>query len=228
MPSPEDTVELIAAATTWDERVARLRQVPQRHGTDEHMAIYAQVAKQLYVPHLGPDFAYVHSAEFYGLAHFHAAYEKVAIATSNFTEVSVRNLAACIQAEPTTLLPLRVITGLTRNEFAASTALVAEPLGLKPLSQGKVDSMERSGSHTTIDQAEVAAETIDKIMRGGLFGEPPGNLKSKQDKPDTLKGWATVQAYAAGRVPTTCSCTSVTMAVLSARCSTQPLNCAAT
>jgi len=165
------------------------------------MAIYAQVAKQLYVPHLGPDFAYVHSAEFYGLAHFHAAYEKVAIATSNFTEVSVRNLAACIQAEPTTLLPLRVITGLTRNEFAASTALVAEPLGLKPLSQGKVDSMERSGSHTTIDQAEVAAETIDKIMRGGLFGEPPGNLKSKQDKPDTLKGWATVQAYAAGRVP---------------------------
>ncbi len=201
MPSPEDTVELIAAATTWDERVARLRQVPQRHGTDEHMAIYAQVAKQLYVPHLGPDFAYVHSSEFYGLAHFHAAYEKVAIATSNFTEVSVRNLAACIQAEPTTLLPLRVITGLTRNEFAASTALVAEPLGLKPLSQGKVDSMERSGSHTTIDQAEVAAETIDKIMRGGLFGEPPGNLKSKQDKPDTLKGWETVQAYAAGRVP---------------------------
>jgi hypothetical protein len=201
MPSPEDTISLIAAAPTWDERVARLRQIPQKHGTDEHSAIYAQVAKQLYVPHLAPDFAYVHSAEFYELTHFHAAYEKAAAATSNFTDVSVRNLAACIQAEPTALLPLRVITGLTKSEFAASTALVAEPLGLKPLSPGKVDSMERSGTHTTIDQAGVAAETIDQIMRGVLFGEPPGNLKSKQDKPDTLKGWATVRAYAADRVP---------------------------
>jgi hypothetical protein len=201
MPSPEDTVSLIAAAPTWDERVTRIRQVPQRHGTDEHTPIYAQVARQLYVPHLGADFAYVPSAEFYELAYFHTAYEQTAAATSGFTNVSVARLAAGIQAEPTILLPLRVITGLARNEFAASTILVAEPLGLKPLSPGKVDSMERHGSRTTVDQARVAAETIDRIMGGELFGDPPGDLKSKQDKPDTLHGWDTVREYAAERVP---------------------------
>lgn len=201
MPSSQETVNQIVTAATWDERVARLRQIPQRHGTDEHTAIYAEVAKQLYVPHLGPDYAYVHSAEFYELPHFHAAYEKAAAATSGFTDVSVTNLTASIQAEPIVLLPLRVITGLTRNEFAASTALVAEPLKLSPLSAGKVDSMERTGTQTSADQARVAAETIDQIMRGVLFGAPPGSLKSKQNKPDTLHGWTTVQAYAADRVP---------------------------
>jgi hypothetical protein len=88
MPSSQETVNQIVTAATWDERVARLRQIPQRHGTDEHTAIYAEVAKQLYVPHLGPDYAYVHSAEFYELPHFHAAYEKAAAATSGFTDGS--------------------------------------------------------------------------------------------------------------------------------------------
>ncbi|MGH3845120.1 MAG: hypothetical protein ACRDS0_27375 [Pseudonocardiaceae bacterium] len=99
------------------------------------------------------------------------------------------------------LLPLRVITGLTRNEFAASTRAVGEPLGLKPLGPGKVDSMERGGSATTEEQAQVAAETVDQIMRGTLFGEPPTGLKSKQQKPDTANSWATVQEYTAQGVP---------------------------
>jgi hypothetical protein len=92
MPSSQETVNQIVTAATWDERVARLRQIPQRHGTDEHTAIYAEVAKQLYVPHLGPDYAYVHSAEFYELPHFHAAYEKAAAATSGFTDGSCSSL----------------------------------------------------------------------------------------------------------------------------------------
>lgn len=201
MPTPENTVGLVVSAVTWDERVSRLRQIPQRHGTDEHSAIYAQVARRLYVPHLAPDYAYVNAAEFYDLPHFQAAYGKVASFTAHFTDVSVTTLAASIQAEPTGLLPLRVITGLTRAEFADSTRLVAESLGLRPLSASKVDSMERSGSPVTAEQARVAAETIDRIMRGVLFGEPPGDLKSKQDKPDTVDGWRTVRQYAAERVP---------------------------
>ena len=201
MAAIQDTVDLIVNAKTWTERVARLRQVPQRHGTDEHATIYAQIATQLYVPQLAPDYAYVNSADFYELPHFHHAYERADAATAGFKEVTVERLAAAIRAEPIILLPLRVITGLTRAEFAASSKLVADPLGMKPLSPNKVDSMERSGTPTSAEQARVAAETVDQIMHGVLFGDPPGDLRSKQDKPDTVEGWLSVRDYAANRVP---------------------------
>jgi hypothetical protein len=130
MTTIAQTVEFIVGAQTWDERVARMRQIPQRHGTDEHSAIYADLARRAYVPHLAPDYAYVHSAEFYDLPHFRAAYDKASAATLGFTDVTVDRLAAAIQAEPVVLLPLRVMTGLTRSEFAASSKLVADPLGI--------------------------------------------------------------------------------------------------
>lgn len=201
MPTTDQTVDYIVGAATWDERAARMRQIPQRHGTDEHAAINAEIARRLYVPHLAPDYAYVPSVEFYELPHFLAAYDKAAAATAGFSNVTAPWLAAAIQVEPTILLALRVITGLTRTEFADSTRLVAGPLGMRPLSVSKVDSMERSGSPTSAAQAEVAAGTIDRIMRGVLFGDPPGRFKSKQDKPDTADGWSTVRDYAANRVP---------------------------
>lgn len=200
MSAMEDTVERIVSAQTWDQRVARLRQIPARHGTDEHPEIYAQVARQLYVRHLAPDYAYVPVQDFYELPHFEDAYAKAEQATGGFTRVMVTDLAIAIQAEPIVLLPLRVITGLLRNEFAGATAIVAGTLGLAPLS-GKVDSMERTGGTTSYDQARVAAETLDQVMRGTLFGHPPGNLKSKQDKPDTVDGWSSVRQYAAQGVP---------------------------
>jgi len=197
----EDTINLIVGATTWDERVNRMRQIPARHGTNEHAGIHAKVAKLLYVPHLALDFAYIHRADFYELPRFQLAYDKAAAATAEFTKVSVADLEAAIRAEPSVLLPLRVITGLTKGEFAASSVLVAEPLGLKPLTSSKVDSMERRGTRTTATQARVAAETTSQIMARTLFGAPPGMLKSKQDKPDTVAGWPTVQSYAAAGVP---------------------------
>lgn len=43
MPTVEETVAYITAATTWDQRVARIRQVPQRHGTDDLPTIHAEV-----------------------------------------------------------------------------------------------------------------------------------------------------------------------------------------
>src|SRR6266567_3813391 len=157
MASVAETIAHITDAPSWDERVARIRQIPQRHGILEHTPIFAQVARVLYVPHLAPDYAYVPVNDFYELPHFLKAYGKAAAATSEFTDVSVDRLAASIRAEPTVLLPLRVITGLTKGEFADSTRLVAEALGLKALSAGKVDSMERVGSTTSADQARVAA-----------------------------------------------------------------------
>lgn len=202
MPTPEETVAYIAAAGSWDERVHRIRLVPARHGTNEHAAIHAQLAKQLYVPHLAPDFAYIHEAPFYDLTHFQTIYDRAFVATSGFTRVSVDELAAAIEADPAIVLPLRVITGLLRNEFADSTRLVADSAeGLAPVSSAKVDSIERSGTPVRDGQARVLAETISRIMAGTLFGEPPGVLKSKQSKPDTEEGWSSVQRFAQDGVP---------------------------
>lgn len=201
MATAEETVQHILSAASWDERVARIRLVPSRHGTDEHAVIYARVAQQAYVPNLGADFAYVHSADFYELQYFRDAYEAAVAATSGFEDVSVENLTNALQAVPQALLVLRTITGLGRAEFAAATALVAAPLRLTPLSPAKVDSMERSGSSTSELQARVAAETLAQVMAGTLFGEPPGDLRSKQNKPDTEEGWDTVRRFACDGVP---------------------------
>lgn len=200
MPA-DQTIQEITGAATWDERIAKIRLVPQRHGTDEHAAIYAEVARQIYVPHLAPDYAYIHRSDFYEPAHFAAAYELAATATSNFAHVDADALATIIRAEPTTLIVFRNITGLAKTEFAASTSLVAAPLGLAPLSVQKVDSMEKNGSAISADQARVAALTITEIIAGTLFGEPTGTLKTKQDKPDTADGWTTVREFATEGVP---------------------------
>ena len=45
MVAIDETVALIAAARTWDQRVAQIRLVPQRHGIGEHSEIYARVAR---------------------------------------------------------------------------------------------------------------------------------------------------------------------------------------
>ncbi len=201
MPTTEDTIQGIVNASTWDQRVARVRQIPARHGTNEHPRIYAEIARRLYVANLAPDYAYIPVQDFFEPPHFARAYAKAVEATGGFTQVTVADLSAAIQADPTMLLPLRVITGLLKNEFAGSTKIVAEALGLRPLSASKVDSMERSGTATSPEQARVAAETLDQIMRGTLFGSPPGDLKSKQQKPDTINGWETVQHYAERGVP---------------------------
>lgn len=201
MPDSAATVSHITAAPTWDDRVARIRQVPQHHGTNEHAALYAEIARQLYVPHLAPDFAYVHPAPFYELPCFEAAYAKTDSATSGFRDVAAAHLHDVLEREPTTLLVLRTITGLTRTEFAAATRLIAEPAGLTALTAAKVDAMERTGSPPTPNQARVAAETIDALMAGTLFGDPPGELRSKLDKSDTADGWQTVRTFAANGAP---------------------------
>ncbi|KXO95819.1 hypothetical protein AXK56_16545 [Tsukamurella pulmonis] len=195
------TVAEIALAATWEERIKRIRLVPQKHGIAEHAEIYATVARVLYVPNLAPDFAYIHGDDFYDLPYFQQTYDAAIAATNGFTAVTEADLARIIQADPRTLLPLRTIMGFTKTEFAHSTTLVAGPLGLAPLSAAKVDSMERKGSTTNAAQAQVAAKTLVQVLNGALFGAPPAGVRSKQDKPDTAQGWATVQQFAQRGVP---------------------------
>jgi len=96
---------------------------------------------------------------------------------------------------------LRTVVGLTKQEFAHSTTLVAEARGWRPLSPGKIDAMEKQGTPTTTEQPQVAALTLHEIMAGSLFPEPGANLRSKQTKSDTKHGWSSVRSFAARGVP---------------------------
>lgn len=197
----DDTVDRIVSAPGWNQRVAQIRLIPQRHGTGEHAGIFAAIARLLYLPHLAPDFAYIHEAPFYGREHFMAAYDAASKQTSGFAEVSEDNLARAFVDSPRTLLVFRTILGLTKDEFAHSSMLAGGPAGLPPLSSAKVDAMERQGTATTAAQARVAAKTICSVMDGTLFGESPPGLVSKQRKPDTEKGWESVRNYVRDGVP---------------------------
>jgi hypothetical protein len=144
---------------------------------------------------LVPDFAYVHEELFYGEAHFLKSYELASRLTDNFTKVSETDLAKTLQAEPEALLTFRTLLGLSRDEFAHSTTLVATKTDPE-ISSSKVDSMERNGTATSTAQATLIAKTISKIMDGTLFGTPPTGLILKQSKADTISGWDSVRELA--------------------------------
>jgi hypothetical protein len=211
----ETTINAILGAETWTQRVQQIRLVPQRHGTGDYTAIYAAVARHLYMPNLAPDFAYIHEAPFYEQAHFFRAYDLAEQATERFVHISEDNLVRCLAQHPETLLVFRTLLGLTKEEFAHSTLLAGAPFDLNPLSSSTIDTMERtaladdrparppgpSAIARATQQGLVAAKTIIAVMDGELFGDAPPGLRSKQQKPDTERGWESVRNYASAGVP---------------------------
>jgi hypothetical protein len=201
LPSIEETVHKILTAPSWDKRVAQIRLVTHNHGTADHSQIWARVAREGYVPHLAPDFAYIHQAPFYETNYFRDVYAAAVAATENFARVDPASLTRVLEDDPRTLLVLRTVAGLTKEEFAHSTTLVGEARGWQPLSPSKIDAMEKRGTPTTTEQAQVAALTLHEIMARSLFPEPGTNLRSKQSKSDTEDGWSSVRSFAAHGVP---------------------------
>lgn len=203
MTAVEDTVAAVVAADTWDKRVTEIRLIPERHGKAEHGSIFAAVARELYVPYLAPDFAFVHDAPFYDADHFHNVYAAAHDRTAGFTQVSVDDLAALLEANPQALLVFRTITGLLKNEFAATTTMVAEQLGgdTAAIGSGTIDGAEKRGTQLSSAQARVLAHTIDQLVRRQLFTDAPIGLHSKQDKLDTHDGWDSVRQLVTEGVP---------------------------
>jgi hypothetical protein len=199
--SIQETITKIIESNHWDQRIAQIRLIPLHHGTKEHQSIYAEIARLLYVPHLTADFAYIHEDHFYGREYFEQVYADAHAATAGFTRVTEDELTSVLENNPKTLLVFRTITGLRKDEFAHATIMAGVLIGLSPLSSSKVDSMERRGTATNSDQARVAATTISRIIDGSLFGVPPGDLISKQAKPDTENGWQSVRRFASEGVP---------------------------
>jgi hypothetical protein len=201
MSNIQDTIAKIAETNSWDQRIAQIRLIPQNHGTNEHPSIFAEIARLLYVPHLAADFAYIHEDHFYGREYFEQVYAAADVATAGVTRVTEAELTLVLVSNPRTLLTFRTIMGLTKGEFAHATIMAGEPVGLSPLSPNKVDAMERNDTAITNEQAKVAAKTLSQIIDGSLFGVPPGDLVSKQAKPDTENGWQSVRLFASGGVP---------------------------
>jgi hypothetical protein len=209
----QSTIDAILAAETWTQRIAQIRLVPQRHGTGDHVGIYAAVARSLYMPHLAPDFAYIHNAPFYETAHFYAAYEAAFSLSQGFTRVSEAELSDILMHCPTTLLVFRTMLGLTKEEFSHSSILAGAPFQLDRLSASQVDAMERApvaalerplgkaARARATKQAAIAAKTIVQVMNGNLFGDAMPGLRTKQQKPDTEQAWASIQAFAVTGVP---------------------------
>jgi hypothetical protein len=196
----DSTIGAIAGASTWNDRVQLIRAIPSNYGSAHHQAIYAAIAERVYVPHLTPDFAYIHWREDYDLPAVVEAYEAAHVLSDGFSKVDVDSLAEVIQAAPKTLRIFRLLLGFTTQEFAASTVPVAVGLEQKELTPGRVKSME-SGRPAPKNAAKLAAAVVDRAIRGELFPAPEGEVRSKINKPDTADGWESVREYATNGVP---------------------------
>jgi hypothetical protein len=197
----EETVEAAASAATWDARIAVIRLIPERFGTASHQGVYAAIAKRVYVPNLAPDFAYVHWRDEYELKPLQDAYDRAVALTNDFASVSQPALRDTILAEPCTLRVFRLILGFTAQEFAAATHLVAEAAGTKPLTTGRVKSIEAGGAPRSAG-ADCCSRVIDLAMMGNLFRDAPTSaVRLKTAKPDTSDGWESIRRYAVNGVP---------------------------
>ena len=182
-----------------DSRVAEIRKIPGKHGTDDRPTIFAQIARQLYVSDLTPDFAYVHQMDFYDQAHFKESYRAAAAFTADFSVVDEATLASCLLESPTSLLTFRVIVGLTREELAHATKLIDPD---KSVTGSVIDSAERKGTALSAPRAGLLATTLSRLVEGTLFAAPVGDVRTKQEiKADTHGGWSSVANFATSGVP---------------------------
>lgn len=134
--SLDETVDAVANAASWDARIALVRHIPEQFGTAAHQAVYSAIARQVYLPSLAPDFAYVHWHEDYELPLAQHTYDLAFALTEGFTRVTLHDLVRTITSEPTTLRVFRLILGFTAQEFAAATVLVGNSEEEKALTVG--------------------------------------------------------------------------------------------
>jgi hypothetical protein len=194
-------VDKISAASDWDQRVALIRQIPERYGRATQQEVYASIAEQVYVPHLTPDFAYVYPREDYELDGVVKSLQFAAEGTNGFTSVSADDLASAIMSHPESLLCFRLILAYTVQEFAIAATIVAEDLEIKTdVRHSKIKRFE-SGAEVPSIVAKVLAVTIDRAVSNTLFPDPGEALVSKQKRPDLKAGWQSVRKLFTEGVP---------------------------
>ena len=200
MASPEATADAIAAAPTWNARVALVRRVPEEFGTAVHADVYAAIARRVYASEIAPDFAYVHWRTEYELDRVLKAYEVADRATGGFRNVASNDLLQVLLDHPSSLLVFRLLVGLTWSELAETTKLAeGEPVAVGKATLVRVEN----GGRPSQSVAQALADTIDALMTGRRYPPTPSTsvIRSKIQKPDTLEGWESVRRLASGGVP---------------------------
>jgi len=202
MPTAQEIAQAVAAAQTWDERVALVRRVPEQFGTGSHAAVYAEIAKRVYSPSLNADFAYIHWRSEYELPQIEKAYTLARDGTDGFASVERETLARVIKSHPETVKVFRLILGFIGQEFAEACALVAETHALSKVTKGTLKLIEGGGA-VSEERAMTCAAVVDLAMSGSLFPRNPldSEVRLKLDKPDTARGWESIRDYAANGVP---------------------------
>ncbi len=202
MPTADEIAARVAAAQSWNERVALIRRVPEEFGTITHASVYAAIAEQVYSPSLEADIAYIHWRDEYELSAIRQAYRLACDGTQGFAQVDRQTLASVMRAHPETVATFRLILGFIGQEFAEASVLVSRKLGLTAISKNSLKSIERGGAITD-KQAATCAAVVDLVMSGELFpAKPPDSvLRLKLEKPDTARRWESVRDYAEKGVP---------------------------
>lgn len=198
----EELVRQVADAAGWDQRVAILRQIPEKFGRAQHRDVYAAIAERVYVPALAPDFAHLHWRDDYELSFFETAYDTAVAHTDAFTRVDVDTLTELLHEHPSTVMVLRTILGYVPRELADATRQLPSELGLPPVTESRVKGMEQRNRQQSRSRCRALAEVIARLMDGRLFpADPSSPMRRKQHKPDTLEGWETVRQLARDGVP---------------------------
>ena len=201
MPDIGATVSQIVDAKSWNVRVRLIQQVPEQYGRARLPDVYGQLAQELYVPELAPDFAYVHWRDRFELAAVKGPYDLAYSVTEGFTKVASDDLLLCIRKYPATTRIFRLILAFTPDELAAATKIVAAELGTKAVSKNQIERIE-DGNKGRGNAAIILAETVSRGIAGNLFPEPPfADQRIKQDRPDLADGWATIRQLAHDGVP---------------------------
>lgn len=195
----EETISRIVSASTLNQRVAEIRKVPGRHGSDDHASIFSEVAKKAYVPHLTPTFAHVSRVPFYDRVTMDESYAHAYIGTEGFTKVDTGTLADLLRERPNSLLAFRTICGLTKDEFAHA---VERSSRSHKVAGAAIDKIERGESAVKPERATAIATALDALIGQTLFGPGTEETPVKQAfKPDTALGWGSVEAFARDGVP---------------------------
>jgi hypothetical protein len=187
---------------SWAERVAAVRSVPDEFPGRELTSVYAELARECYVPNLAPHFHIVPWPErFLDRDGFLEVYEAAATATDDFSNTSGDRIAAAIQQDPRTLRIFRLIIGYTPRELAEVVRAFADaPLPVDSLEDGgalsgKVEEALPAVGHliAQIVSGDAGYDVSDELRERGFLG--------KTDKPDTEGGWGQVSKFARKGVP---------------------------
>ena len=199
-----DVSELVNAVESgsWAERVAAVRSVPAEFPGRELTSVYAELARQCYVPNLAPHFHIVPWPErFLDRDAFLEAYQVAATVTEDFSSISGDRIAAAIQQDPRSLRVFRLIIGYTPKELAEVVrAFVDASLPVDSLEDGgalskRVEEALPAVGHliSQIVSGDAGYDVSDELRERGFLG--------KTDKPDTDGGWGQVSKFARERVP---------------------------